>query len=54
MQLVFASIIFVVIAFMWIQVLDVGTWVKWLLPTYKMEHDAMITADQESRGFKND
>lgn len=54
MQLVFTSIIFMVIAFMWVQILNVGTWIKQLLPTYKIVHDAVGTADQESTGFKND
>jgi len=54
MRLVFASIIFMVIAFMWVQILNVGSWIKQLLPTYKIVHDAVGTADKESTGFKND
>jgi len=45
MQLVFAAIIFLFIVFVWAQILNVGTWVKRLLPTYKISHDAVRTAD---------
>jgi hypothetical protein len=39
---------------MWVQILNVGSWIKQLLPTYKIVHDAVGTADKESTGFKND
>jgi len=54
MQLVFAAIVFLGIAFVWTQILNVGTWVKRLLPTYKIVHDAVRTVDQKSTGFKNE
>jgi len=54
MQLIFAAIIFLFIVFVWTQIFDVGTWVKRLLPTYKMARDAVRTVDQKSTAFKNE
>jgi hypothetical protein len=45
MQLIFAAIIFLFIVFVWAQILNVGTLVKRLLPTYKIAHDDVRTAD---------
>ena len=54
MQLVFAAIIYLIIVFLWVQTLNVGAWVKRLLPTYKIAQDAVKTSDQKSTGFKNE
>jgi len=54
MQLAFTAIISMSIVLLWVKTLNVGTWVKRLLPAYKIAYDNDGTADRKYTGFENE